>query len=133
VLELPIRATEFGLPVRTFLYARVSDAAQTIEHRRLHAEAAGFRIDEVIADHGVSGVTTKMAGREGGRRMFDKVKAPDQVVCGAKSNYPSQITHIMEKGWAGLRAVRETLKVGLTSVYRSIPAEWLRPSECGTA
>jgi putative DNA-invertase from lambdoid prophage Rac len=66
--------------VRTFLYARVSDAAQTLEHQRSHAEAAGFKIDEVIADHGISGVTTKLADRPGGRRLLDKVRAGDQVV-----------------------------------------------------
>ena len=48
---------------------------QTIEHQRSHAEAAGFKIDEVIADHGVSGVTTKLADRPGGRRLLDKVRA----------------------------------------------------------
>jgi putative DNA-invertase from lambdoid prophage Rac len=66
--------------MRTFLYARVSDAAQTLDHQRSHAEAAGFKIDEVIADHGVSGVTTKLADRPGGRRLLDKVRAGDQVV-----------------------------------------------------
>jgi putative DNA-invertase from lambdoid prophage Rac len=66
--------------MRTFLYARVSDIAQTLEHQRSHAEAAGFRIDEVIADHGVSGVTTKLADRPGGRRLLDKVRTGDQVV-----------------------------------------------------
>src|SRR5664279_5593173 len=66
--------------MRTFLYARVSDAAQTLEHQRSHAEAAGFRIDEVIADHGISGVTTKLADRPGGQRLLDKVRANDQVV-----------------------------------------------------
>jgi putative DNA-invertase from lambdoid prophage Rac len=40
--------------MRTFFYARVSDASQTLEHQRSHAERAGFKIDEVIADHGVS-------------------------------------------------------------------------------
>jgi DNA invertase Pin-like site-specific DNA recombinase len=66
--------------MRTFLYARVSDVCQTIEHQRSHAESAGFKIDEVIADHGVSGVTTRLADRPGGRRLFDKVRAGDQVV-----------------------------------------------------
>jgi putative DNA-invertase from lambdoid prophage Rac len=66
--------------MRTFLYARVSDVCQTIEHQRSHAEAAGFKINEVIADHGVSGVTTKLADRPGGRRLLDKVRAGDQVI-----------------------------------------------------
>ena len=66
--------------MRTFLYARVSDVCQTIEHQRSHAEAAGFKINEVIADHGVSGITTKLADRPGGRRLLDKVRAGDHVI-----------------------------------------------------
>jgi len=42
--------------VRTILYARVSTKEQTLEHQRTQAEEAGFRIDEVVADHGISGV-----------------------------------------------------------------------------
>lgn len=34
------------------LYARVSTVDQTLDHQRTQAEAAGFRIDEVVADHG---------------------------------------------------------------------------------
>jgi putative DNA-invertase from lambdoid prophage Rac len=36
----------------TILYARVSTAEQQIEHQRAHAEAAGFKIDEVVSDNG---------------------------------------------------------------------------------
>jgi putative DNA-invertase from lambdoid prophage Rac len=66
--------------MQTFLYARVSDVFQTIEHQRSHAEAAGFKINEVIAGHGVSGVTAKLADRPGGRRLLDKVRAGDHVI-----------------------------------------------------
>ena len=45
----------------TILYARVSSTEQTIEHQRTQAEQAGFKLDEVIADGGVSGVSTKLA------------------------------------------------------------------------
>src|SRR5665647_1083169 len=51
----------------TILYARVSTADQTLEHQRTHAEAAGFKFDQVLADHGVSGVSTKLADRQQGR------------------------------------------------------------------
>ena len=44
-------------PITTILYARVSTADQTIAHQRKQAEAAGFRIDQVVADEGVSGVS----------------------------------------------------------------------------
>jgi putative DNA-invertase from lambdoid prophage Rac len=91
--------------MRSFLYARVSDAAQTLEHQRSQAEAAGFRIDEVIADHGVSGVTTKLAERPGGRRLLDKVRAGDQVICRwvdrLGRNYDdatATIRHLMNEG-----------------------------------
>ncbi len=38
----------------TILYARVSTADQNIEHQKAQAEAAGFAIDRVIEDAGVS-------------------------------------------------------------------------------
>jgi Resolvase, N terminal domain len=43
---------------RTILYARVSTAEQTLAHQRTQAEAAGYRLDEIVADHGVSGIST---------------------------------------------------------------------------
>lgn len=66
--------------MRIFLYARVSSADQTIEHQRTMAIAAGFHIDEVVADDGVSGVSTKLADRPGGARLFDKLRAGDVLV-----------------------------------------------------
>lgn len=64
----------------TILYARVSTADQTIDHQRTQAEAAGFQLDDVVADHGVSGVSTKLADRPGGRRLFDMLRAGDTLV-----------------------------------------------------
>lgn len=64
----------------TILYARVSTAEQTIEHQRVQAEAAGFIFDEVVTDDGVSGVTTRLADRAGGRRLFDLLRAGDTLV-----------------------------------------------------
>jgi putative DNA-invertase from lambdoid prophage Rac len=55
----------------TILYARVSTGDQTLDHQRTQAEAAGFRFDRVIADYGVSGVSTRLAERPEGRRLFD--------------------------------------------------------------
>jgi DNA invertase Pin-like site-specific DNA recombinase len=66
--------------VKTVLYCRVSVASQTIEHQRTQAEAAGFVIDEVVADHGVSGVTTRLAERPQGRRLFDLLRKNDVLV-----------------------------------------------------
>jgi putative DNA-invertase from lambdoid prophage Rac len=45
----------------TIFYARVSTVDQNIEHQQAQAEAAGFKIDRVVADHGVSGVSTLFA------------------------------------------------------------------------
>ncbi|MBB4379378.1 recombinase family protein [Bradyrhizobium sp. SBR1B] len=61
-------------------YARVSSADQTIEHQRQHAEAAGFKIDRVVADHGVSGISTRLAERPEGKRLFDILRSGDTLV-----------------------------------------------------
>lgn len=66
--------------MQTVLYARVSTHEQTIAHQRTQAEAAGFRFDRVIADHGVSGVATRLADRPEGRRLFDILRAGDVLV-----------------------------------------------------
>ena len=65
---------------RTILYARVSTADQTLDHQRTQAEAAGFKIDEVVADHGVSGVSTILADRPQGKRLSDKLREGDTLV-----------------------------------------------------
>jgi DNA invertase Pin-like site-specific DNA recombinase len=65
---------------RTVLYARVSTRDQTLAHQRTQAEAAGFRLDEVVADHGVSGVSTTLRERPQGRRLFDILRVGDVLV-----------------------------------------------------
>jgi len=64
----------------TVLYARVSTADQTLDHQRTQAEAAGFKLDRVVADNGVSGVSTRLADRPEGRRLFDILRAGDTLV-----------------------------------------------------
>jgi putative DNA-invertase from lambdoid prophage Rac len=66
--------------MRTIFYARVSTKDQTLEHQRTQAEAAGFHIDEVVADHGVSGVRTKLAERPQGRRLYDLLRRGDTLL-----------------------------------------------------
>jgi putative DNA-invertase from lambdoid prophage Rac len=66
--------------MRTILYARVSMADQTIAHQRTQAIAAGFAIDEVISDEGVSGVSVPLAEREQGKRLFDLLRAGDTLL-----------------------------------------------------
>ncbi len=62
------------------LYARVSTTEQNLEHQRTQAEAAGFTIDEVFADHGASGVSTTLAERPQGRRLYDRLRRGDTLV-----------------------------------------------------
>ena len=66
--------------MQTFLYARVSTLDQTIEHQTTQAIAAGFKLDRVIADHGVSGVKTKLEERPEGKRLYDVLRAGDVLV-----------------------------------------------------
>jgi putative DNA-invertase from lambdoid prophage Rac len=66
--------------MQTILYARVSTVDQTLDHQRTQAEAAGFKIDHVVADHGVSGVSTMLIERPEGRRLFDMLRKGDTLV-----------------------------------------------------
>jgi DNA invertase Pin-like site-specific DNA recombinase len=65
---------------KTVLYARVSTADQTLDHQRNQAEAAGFKIDKVVADNGVSGVSTRLADRPQGKRLYDLLAPGDTLV-----------------------------------------------------
>jgi len=65
---------------QVILYARVSTADQTCAHQRAQAEAAGFTIDRVVEDAGVSGVSIPFAQRRGGARVLDMVRAGDVLV-----------------------------------------------------
>lgn len=62
------------------LYARVSTVDQTIAHQESQARAAGFAIDHVVSDHGVSGVRVSLRERPEGRRLFDMLRAGDTLV-----------------------------------------------------
>ncbi|MGE7469767.1 recombinase family protein [Bosea sp. NPDC003192] len=66
--------------MQTVLYARVSTIDQTIAHQQAQAEAAGFKFDRVVADHGVSGVSTRLVDRPEGQRLFDILRAGDVLV-----------------------------------------------------
>ncbi|KTS30475.1 recombinase [Methylobacterium indicum] len=65
---------------KVVLYSRVSTADQTAAHQRTQAEAAGFEIDDVVVDEGVSGVSTRLADRPEGRRLFDMLRRGDTLV-----------------------------------------------------
>jgi Site-specific recombinases, DNA invertase Pin homologs len=65
---------------KTILYARVSTKEQTLAHQREQAERAGFKVDEVVSDHGVSGVSTALRDRPQGRRLFDMLRRGDVLL-----------------------------------------------------
>lgn len=65
---------------QTILYARVSSAEQTLDHQHEQATKEGFQIDDVIADHGVSGVSIPFADREGAKRLSDRLRRGDTLV-----------------------------------------------------
>lgn len=66
--------------MRTILYARVSSRDQTAAHQLTQAQAAGFVVDDVVTDEGVSGVSTRLAERPQGRRLFDMLRAGDTLL-----------------------------------------------------
>jgi DNA invertase Pin-like site-specific DNA recombinase len=66
--------------MKTVLYCRVSTLDQTVEHQRTQALQVGFAFDLVLADHGVSGVSTRLCERPQGRRLFDILREGDTLV-----------------------------------------------------
>jgi DNA invertase Pin-like site-specific DNA recombinase len=66
--------------MKTVLYCRVSTLDQTLAHQRSQAEAAGFKPYLVLADHGISGVSTRLCERPEGRRLFDVLREGDTLV-----------------------------------------------------
>jgi len=65
---------------KTVLYLRTSTSEQTIEHQLSQAKQAGFTFDDVIEDEGVSGVSTPLAERPNGKRLFDLLRDGDTLV-----------------------------------------------------
>jgi putative DNA-invertase from lambdoid prophage Rac len=66
--------------MKMILYCRVSTSDQTLDHQVTQARAAGFAIDEVVSDNGVSGVSTRLAERDQGKRLFDLLRRGDVLV-----------------------------------------------------
>ena len=50
---------------------------QTIEYQRVLAEAAGYKFDAILCDDGVS---TRLAKRPEGRRLFDMLREGDTLL-----------------------------------------------------
>jgi hypothetical protein len=66
--------------MKTVVYCRVSTLDQIVEHQRTQARQNGFKPDLVLADHGVSGVSTHLCERPEGRRLFDILREGDALV-----------------------------------------------------
>jgi putative DNA-invertase from lambdoid prophage Rac len=66
--------------MKTVLYCRVSTLDQTVDHQLTQAHQNGFKPDLVLADHGVSGVSTRLCERPEGRRLFDILRDGDILV-----------------------------------------------------
>jgi putative DNA-invertase from lambdoid prophage Rac len=69
-----------GRQMKTVLYCRVSTLDQTVDHQLTQAHQNGFNPDLVLADHGVSGITTRLCERPEGRRLFDVLREGDILV-----------------------------------------------------
>jgi hypothetical protein len=59
---------------------RVSTTDQTLDHQVILARTAGYVIDEVVSDNGVSGVSTRLVERDQGKRLFDLLRRGDVLV-----------------------------------------------------
>ena len=79
-IYVDITTTDRRFAMKTILYCRVSSSDQTIAHQETQARAAGFAIDEVVSDEGVSGVSTPLRERQQGKRLFDMLRRGDVLV-----------------------------------------------------
>src|SRR5215813_1965811 len=77
VARLPLRygALRYDRLLRPRIHHRTTTA-----HQRTQAEQAGFKIDKVVADEGISGVSTRLAERPEGKRLFDMLRTGDTPV-----------------------------------------------------
>jgi putative DNA-invertase from lambdoid prophage Rac len=66
--------------MKTVLYCRVSTLDQTVDHQLTQAHQNGFQPDLVLADHGISGISTCLRDRPEGRRLFDILRDGDILV-----------------------------------------------------
>src|SRR3984893_2703384 len=76
----PYGQSRANTAMKTVLYCRVSTLDQTLAHQRVQAAQAGFVLDLVLADHGISGVSTRLCERPEGKRLFDVLREGDTLV-----------------------------------------------------
>ena len=97
---------------RTVLYARVSTAEQRIAHQRIQAESAGFSLDDVVEDEGISGVQVPLAER-------------DAVLSFMSTMAEAQAAAMKEAQAAGIAHARETAPAKYRGRKPSFTAEQL--------
>jgi DNA invertase Pin-like site-specific DNA recombinase len=77
-------AIQYPRAVRPSLGRALSDRLKSAKIASFRVDfaqrTAGFIIDEVVADNGVSGIATRLVERPEGRRLFDKLRAGDVLV-----------------------------------------------------
>ena len=78
-----------------------------MRHQQTQAEAAGYKFDFVIVDEGVSGVSVSLKEREGGKRLFDKLRSGDTLVI----RWVDRLGRNYEDVTAN---IREFMKMGVT-------------------
>jgi putative DNA-invertase from lambdoid prophage Rac len=78
-----------------------------VKHQQTQAEAAGYKFDFVIVDEGVSGVSVSWKEREGGKRLFDKLRSGDTLVI----RWVDRLGRNYEDVTAN---IREFMKMGVT-------------------
>lgn len=66
--------------MRTILYAQAAHTGQTIAHQCERAEAAGFRLDDVVADEVGASAQAPLAARPEGKRLLASLRAGDVLV-----------------------------------------------------
>lgn len=64
----------------TVFYISSLSTDHSIDHQVERAREAGFKIDEVIVDYGISALNTKLAHRPEGGRLFDRLRKGDTLV-----------------------------------------------------
>jgi Resolvase, N terminal domain len=79
---------------------------QTTAPQVTQAEAAGFKIDKVLSDEGVSGVSTRLAERPEGKRLFDMLRAGDMLVVGSVDRLGRNYTDVVD-------TIREFMRRGV--------------------
>jgi DNA invertase Pin-like site-specific DNA recombinase len=99
------------------LYARLSTTDQTTALQRSQAEQAGFKIDKVVADEGINGVSTELAERPEGKRLFDMLRAGDTLVVRWVDRLGRNYTDVVD-------TMREFMRYGVIITHQRHDVRW---------